>query len=403
MKFRWLLYVAGILLAFVVALGLWHSQANTTDAIQTGQSPQFKVDPNWPKPLPAPKDSTGVPRQWVTGQVGGDCVDSHDHIFALNRAFQDGPGGGTFASWSRKSIPAPPVIEYDSAGSIVHTWGDPTIKPKQFGKSYGATAIMPESLHGCFVDYRDNIWIGGYADGVVQEYTHDGQTMLLQIGTKGLCDAPHTLSFWQPYPTCGNSGYNSSHTLLDEPADIAVDPSPDPVTGQPGDVYIADGYGNHRVVVFDSEGKYLRQFGSAGDGDGQFHSSGGGHPHCVLLGNDNLVYACDRGDHRIEVFDKLGRFKRNIMLKTPGGGVSDIAFSPDEAQRFMYVCEEDSGKEAVLIIDHTTGAILGGFGPNGHGPGEFENAHTLATDSQGNLYVAETGNGRRIQRFVLQQ
>jgi len=88
----------------------------------------------------------------------------------------------------------------------------------------------------------------------------------------------------------------------------------------------------------------------------------GGHPHCVALGNDNLVYVCDRGDHRIEVFDKLGNFKQNIFLKTPGGGVSDIAFSPDKSQRFMYVCEEDSGKEAVLIVDHATGAILGGFG-----------------------------------------
>jgi hypothetical protein len=76
---------------------------------------------------------------------------------------------------------------------------------------------MPESLHGRFVDYQDNVWIGGYADGVVQEYTHDGETMLLQIGTKGLCDGPETLNFLRPYPGCGSPGYNSSHTLLNEP------------------------------------------------------------------------------------------------------------------------------------------------------------------------------------------
>jgi hypothetical protein len=401
MKFRRPVYVGGILLTLIVAVGLWHPATGTANTAQTGQSPQFKVDPNWPKPLPNPKDAMGVQHQWVAGQVGGDCVDSHDHIFALNRAFQDGPVGGMFTHWGSTSIPAPPVIEYDSAGNIVHTWGDPSIKSKKISKGYGTTAVIPESLHGCFVDYQDNVWIGGYADGVVQEYTHDGENMLLQIGTKGLCDGPETLNFLRPYPGCGSPGYNSSHTLLNEPADIAVDPIPDPSTGQAGDVYIADGYGNHRVVVFDSKGKYLRQFGSAGSGNGQFHASGGGHPHCVVLGNDNFVYVCDRGDHRVEVFDKLGNFKQNIFLKAPGGGVSDIAFSPDKSQRFMYVCEEDSGKEAVLIVDHATGAILGGFGPKGHAPGEFTNAHTLATDTEGNIYVAETGNGRRIQKFVL--
>jgi DNA-binding beta-propeller fold protein YncE len=186
---------------------------------------------------------------------------------------------------------------------------------------------------------------------------------------------------------------------LNEPAGIAVDPSPDPATGETGDVYIADGYGNHRVVVFNSEGKYLRQFGSAGRGDGQFDASGGGHPHCVLIGNDNLVYACDRGQSRIEVFDKMGIFKRHIFIRPTSGRPTDIVFSTDKAQTYMLV--EDSGAEAVWIVDRQ-GAIVGGFGRGGHAPGEFTSAHTLAGDSRGNLYVAETGGGRRIQKFVLE-
>jgi hypothetical protein len=400
MKFRRSAYLGGFLLAFVVALGLGHPPAT---AAQARQVPQFKVDPLWPKPLPAPRDANGVPHQWVTGQVGGNCVDSHDHVFALNRAFGQGPGGGTFAPKGSTSIPAPPVIEYDPEGNIVNTWGDPKILPQRSGESYGAIAVLPESFHGCFADYQDNIWIGGYADGVVQKYTHDGKTMLLQIGTKGTCDGPPSLNPKRPYPTCGSPGTNSSHTFLNEPAGIAVDPGPDPATGQVGDVYIADGYGNHRVVVFDSKGKFLRQFGSAGSGDGQFLVSGGGHPHCVILGSDNLVYACDRGQHRIEVFDKMGNFKRHIAVKTPGGGISNIAFSSDKAQSFIYGCEENSKNEAVFVVDRSTGAILGGFGTAGHAPGQFTNAHTMVTDSKGNLYVAETGNGRRIQKFVLQQ
>src|SRR5438132_1277491 len=164
MKFGRFIYLAGLLLAFVVAIGLEHPLAT---AAPTGQVPQFKLDPLWPKPLPAPKDANGVPHPWVTGQVGGNCVDSHDHVFALNRAIQQVAAGGTSATIDYISIPAPPIIEYDPAGNIVNTWGDPK--------------ILPASLHGCFVDYQDNVWIGGsYGDGIVQKYTHDGKTMLLQ-------------------------------------------------------------------------------------------------------------------------------------------------------------------------------------------------------------------------------
>src|SRR5688572_12838892 len=172
---------------------------------------------------------------------------------------------------------------------------------------------MPHGVHGCFADYQDNIWIAGNADGVVQKWSHDGK-LLLQIGTKGLCDGPPTLSPNSPHPTCGSPGYNSSRTLLNNPADVAVDPNPDPVIGQVGSVYIADGYGNHRIVVFDAAGKYLRQFGSAGSGPGQFVATGGGHPHCVILGNDRLVYACDRGQNRVHVFDRAGTLQKTLPI-----------------------------------------------------------------------------------------
>src|ERR1700686_2807245 len=103
MKFGLSIYLVGLLRAFVVALGLGHPPVTAAPA---GPVPQFKVDPSWPQPLPAPQDANGVPHQWVTGQVGGNCVDSHDHSFALNRAFGQGPGGGTFAPKGSTSIPA---------------------------------------------------------------------------------------------------------------------------------------------------------------------------------------------------------------------------------------------------------------------------------------------------------
>jgi hypothetical protein len=204
-----------------------------------------------------------------------------------------------------------------------------------------------------------------------------------------------------------------SKTLLNEPADIAVDPDPDPVTHERGSVYIADGYGNHRIVVFDSRGNWLRQWGSSGTGDGQFQPGDGGHPHCVVLGNDGLVYTCDRGSDRIQVFDKLGNLKRIIPVVPctgasgtavcPGTGLGtagsawDVDFSPEGQQTFMY--DADGGNEVVWTFNRSLGKILSGFGRPGHMAGDFTFLHTLAVDSKGNLYTGETINGRRVQKF----
>jgi len=331
--------------------------------------PRFVVDPFWPKPLP---------NRWVTGAVGGVCVDKQDHIIGVNRI--------DLTATERKvgKQPAPMVIEYDGDGDIVNAWGDPK--------------VMPSGPHGCFVDNENNIWIGGNSDGVVQKWTHDGKTMLLQIGRRGVCDNSDE--------KCGEPGFNKSPTLLNEPADIAVDPGN-------GDIYIADGYGNHRVVVFDAKGKFLRQWGEAGADRGLFALIGGGHPHCAKFDHDGLLYVCDRGNDRIEVFDKLGDLKKVIDVKpgtafspapdgAPGrqaiGSALDVAFSPDAAQKYMYVV--DTGNEVLWILDHHTGQILGGFGSAGHGVGEFTLLHMIAVDSKGNLYTSETVEGRRLQKFT---
>jgi hypothetical protein len=379
---RWL-YVGTLLLTLVVGLGVANPFRHFDG--KDLRASQYIVDPFWPKPLPNDPE-TGKP--WVTGEVGGTCVDSRDHIFTVNRAFQN----GLVAPETVIAVPSPPVIEYDSAGNVVNAWGDP--------------AILPNSIHGCFVDYQDNVWIAGNGDGIVQKYTHDGSTLLLQIGTKGVCDSPTG--------ACGSPGSNSSPTLLNQPADIAVDPTN-------GDIYIADGYGNHRIAVFDSTGVFLRQWGSAGSGPGQFALGDGGHPHCVVLGNDGLVYACDRGQDRVQVFDKSGNLLKIIPVipgtGTPGIGTAgsawDVDFSPDTGQELMF--EADGGNEVLWIFDRlialagaaltaTPGqGILAGFGRPGHKAGEFTFLHTVTADSQGNLYIGETVGGRRIQKFVLRR
>lgn len=284
----WAMRGALLIAAAAVSIG----PAGELQAQQAAPAPQFKVDPFWPKPFPIITDAQGRSHRWVTGEVGGTCIDSHDHIFTLNRAWQNSALGKMQTFEAMSGIPAPPVVAYDPEGNVVTSWGDASLLAPN-----GGTKVMPESRHGCFADYQDNSWIAGNSDGIVQKYSHDGK-LLLQIGTKGVCDGkPPAASGAAPvfFPTCSSAGLNSSKTLLNSPADIAVDPNPDPVTRERGSVYIADGYGNHRIVVFDGAGKYLRQWGSAGSGPGQFAAEGGGHPHCVILGADGDVYTVRSG------------------------------------------------------------------------------------------------------------
>ena len=383
---------AGVLLAALLAVAFWLALPAAQDA---AEPPMYRVDPFWPRPLPTMTDENGLARQWVTGMVGASCIDSQDRIVTVNRGFLP---NGLLPQEGSQSIPSPPVILYDTAGDVVASWGDPTLTED------GAAAVLPHGIHGCFVDEMDNIWVAGNSDGVVQKWTHDGSRMLLQIGTKGVCDGPPTLNPNAPYPTCGEPGYNGSRTLLNAPADIAVDPNPDPVTGERGSVYIADGYGNHRIVVFDREGNYLRQWGSAGSGEGQFVEGGGGHPHCVVLGNDGLVYAFDRGQNRIQVFDREGNLRRIIPVDPAAYGeatlrATDIELSRDPEQRYLFVV--DLGSNRIWILERESGDIVGSIGGSGHMAGEFTFPHTIVVDSRGNLYAAETVGGRRNQKFTL--
>ncbi len=195
------LQVGGTLLALGAALGVWQSAPTAQRGATV--APEYRVDPFWPKPLPIVTDADGLEHQWVTGEVGASCIDSHDHIVTVNRGFLR---GGLLAQEGTQSIPAPPVTLYDRDGDIVASWGDPTVTPD------GAAAVLPHGIHGCFVDAQDNIWIAGNADGIVQKWTHDGATMLLQIGTKGVCDGSPTTRPTAPYPTCGEPGFNTSRT-----------------------------------------------------------------------------------------------------------------------------------------------------------------------------------------------
>jgi NHL repeat len=323
------------------------------------RTPRFRVDPDWPRTLPRDPENG---RYWITGEVAGNAFDSHDNLFTINRR-------NLTETELRIATPSPAFVVYGRKGDVVASATPP---------------LLPDGVHGCFVDHEDNVWIAGNGDAIVQKYSHDLDTLLLQIGEKGVFDDT-----------------NQSRTLLNMPADIAVDP-------ENGDIYIADGYGNRRVVVFDRNGTYLRQWGEQGTLAEAEEGVGGKFfevVHGVNIGNDGLVYVNDRKGNRIQVFDREGTFVRNIwvnrgfLLDNPNSpGTSwDIAFSKDRDQRLIYV--SDGEEQLLWTIDHAHGDTLDSYGAPGHMAGEFTYVHTLDIDSRGNLYTAETIGGRRVQRF----
>lgn len=322
---------------------------------------RFELDPSWPRPLPA---------GWITGQLPCVYVDHNDNILIVNR--------GNITDEERETcVQAPAVMIFDQAGRMIDAWGD--------------WDVLPSTPHSCAVDRDNNVWVSANGDGMVQKYTYDGK-LLLQIGQKGVFD---TADGGKKGP-----GLNSGRDRLNKPAGIACDPDND-------DVYFADGYGNRRVVVFDKNGKYLRQWGRQATPEEMEAGVGGVFAevvHSVAIGNDGLVYIGDRQGDRVQVFDKQGNFKRNIWVRTGTPQLPDkrgtawwTGFSPDAEQRHLYVM--NGRNEQVHILDRLSGAIIASFGRPGHQLGDFTHGHSLAVDKSGNLYVAETSWGRRVHRF----
>jgi len=339
----------------VFALALMTSTAAAQDA------PRYEVDASWPKPLP---------EGWINAQVGGNCVDSHDHSVIVDRR-------NITEEEEETSKATPPIIMFDKTGNMVRAWGDPE--------------VVPNSIHGCVFDAEDNVYVGGNGDGIIQKYSHEGE-LLLQIGERGKFDTVDG--------TEEAKALNASENRLHRPSGMAVDPDN-------GDIYVSDGYGNRRVVVFNKEGKFLRQWGRQATPEEIEKGAPGVFAqvvHCIAISNEGLVYVCDRQGDRVQVFDKTGKFVRNIWVRTgtptlpdPRGTVWSVGFSPDREQRYLYVM--NGRNEQVHVLDHRSGKILSTFGRPGHQAGNFTHGHTLAVDSEGSVYVAETNTGRRVQKF----
>ena len=348
--------------ALAVAIGLSGSGRGPAAVASEAQDgvPKFEVDASWPD----------MPNDWVTGQVSSVTVDANDVVWVLHRPRTVGEDQGT---------PAPPVIAFGKDGTFVRAWGGPA-------EGYD----WPANEHGIHVDPDGNVWVGGNSaapesDDMLLKFTPEGE-LLLQIGGRA------------------RSGGNDDTASPMRPAESFV---------HGGEVFVADGYGNRRVVVFDAEtGDYKRMWGafanepldtsvSTGEPDDRGGPSQFGIVHGIEVSSDGLVYVADRGNSRVQVFDLDGTYRTQGFVN-PGdesaSTVAGLAFSPDAGQRFMY--SADQGNSHIHVIDRATLEVLDTFGSNGAAPGEFQALHHLDTDSDGNLYTAEAQRGRRAQKLT---
>src|SRR5215813_2121724 len=334
--------------------------------------PKFQVDASWPKTLP---------NNWIMGQAAGVAVDAQDHFWVIQRlrTLTDDEKAATFNPPRTKCCaPAPPVMEFDQDGNLLRSWGGP-------GQGYD----WFENEHGINLDHKGFVWVGGNGnnDGHVLKFTQDGK-FVMQIG--------------KPGPQAGSADI----TRLGRPADTEVDPSTN-------EVFIADGYGNHRVIVFDADtGQYRRHWGAYGhkpdDADQGPYNPDAPAPqqfrnpvHCAELSVDRLLYVCDRANDRVQVFKTDGTFVKEAFVnkRTLGSGSAwDIAFSRDAQQKYIYLT--DGENDRVHILDRDSLQVLTTFGEGGRQPGMFYGVHSIATDSKGNIYTGETYRGQRVQRFV---
>jgi hypothetical protein len=349
--------------------------------------PVFAVDPGWPQ----------IPNGWTLGLVSTISIDRHDNVWIIHRPSEVAVG----------KTPAPPVIELDANGKFLQAWGGP-----------GAGYDWPVYEHNIFVDTKDNVYISGSSPNGVATASSDD--MILKFNADG--------KFLKQFGGRSVSKGSTDRTSVNKPGDLYVWP-------KTNELFVADGYGNRRVIVLDADSfAFKRMWGafgkpavddanSGGPGMlggpfGQKRDEGGGTSppldvtgpgpdgfaspvHGVLVSNDGIVYVADRANRRVQVFTPQGKYLSEMFLNRGGprpASASGLAFSPDPAQKYLYIA--DYGNSHIAIADRKTLKILYQFGQRGAEPGNFRGVHHIAVDSKGNLYAAEVAPGARAQRFI---
>ena len=383
------LLIGAVWVGLFVVLAVGQScvqQAADAQAENMVEAPMFEVDPFWPKPLP---------NHWLLGAAIGVWVDEQDHVWMLHRSSStlnarerglelDPPTGECCAG-------APPVLEFGQDGTLLRHWGGP-------GEGYE----WPESNHGLSMDQMGNIWIGGNGgrDSHILKFTRDGSF----IAQFGRADARRGDDDDEGNPTY--AGGSTDPNNFGRVAKVFID-------NEANEAYVSDGYLNKRVAVIDVETGEMKRFWGAYGNVPDDTDLGPYDPnappaqqfrnpvHCADVAVDGLVYVCDRVNDRLQVFQKDGTFVKEgfIAKESLGeGSVWDIAFSRDPEQTYIFLADGRNMK--VHILRRDTLEELTSFGDGGRQAGQFFGVHSIATDSEGNIYTTETYEGKRLQKFV---
>ena len=333
--------------------------------------PIYEVDPTWPPTLP---------NDWILGDIRGLFADDNDHLWVIHMpsSLTDQEiGAAVKPPIADCCLPAPPVLELDPDGKVLQAWGGP-------GEGY--TWFSQE--HGIYIDHNNFVWMGTSNGTHVMKFTRDGKHVMT-IGEPGV-----------------NKGSNDPDHL-GGPANFYVEP-------KTNEIFIADGYRNKRVVVYDAAtGKYLRHWGAYGkpprdDEKYQYPVNPANPPqqystlHGLVGTKDGLIYVSDRRGNRIQVFRQNGEYLMEKFVRPETGGSGSgfsLQLSRDPEQSLLYLM--DGTNMRVWILRRKDLAILDRFGKPGRQAGEFIRAHMIAIDSKNRMYTGEAGNGRRIQRWVL--
>jgi hypothetical protein len=425
-------------------------------------APSFVVDASWPKPLP---------NDWRIGQVGGIAVDSHDNVWVYHRPRTlDASSAGALPRVATNEqgvpisglgharpyadrntgccVPAPSVLKFDREGNLLAAWGGPSDPGfLESTCSEAAGCFWPAREHGIFVDQNDFVWLAGNGedggarqqqnvatypwapkwagdDSHILKFTADG-TFVFQIGAAGM-NGPNSEKI--------DGGPNGTPQPY-----LVADMSVDATTNR---LYVADGYGNRRILVVDAAtGQYVGHFGaygqnpvvddpSSGVADTDVgpwiadYQAGNLKPpffrspmHCATVSRDGFLYACDRGNNRVQIFElaaaDLGKpcananaevgkcgFVGEILIapQTASGTSGTAALSTDPAQSCLYV--GDLGNGTLYVINRDNRTELDRIGRAGRQAGEFHWLHALAVDTRGDVYTGEVDTGQRVQKFV---